>query len=155
MVEPISTIAAVGAVYSGLKSALAVGKEISSLGKQIGTVFDAIEGAQNAHRQKAARKGTLSANQEALDTFLEKQRADDMEKELREMIIATRGYSAWSELVKIRADVRRQRKEEERAAKKARAEKIEAILTYGAVAFFVISVLTVAIMLMAKFSPKF
>jgi hypothetical protein len=135
-VEPISTIAAVTTVFTGVKKMISAGKEIHDMASDLGKVFDAIDGARSAHRSEAGRKGqALSANQEALTTFIDKKKADDMEEELKSVIIHTRGFSAWGELVQLRATIRRERKEAQEEALKERKEKVEQTIIIGSVAF--------------------
>ena len=47
-----------------------------------------------------------------------KQKAKDLEDQLRQIIILTRGVGAWAELVKMRGDIRVKRQEEEQDSKK-------------------------------------
>jgi hypothetical protein len=69
-----------------------------------------------------------------MDTFVKLQQAKDAEEELRQIVIATRGFSAWQELLDIRARIRRERKEREAAERLAKQERFEAIMIYGGVA---------------------
>ena len=57
-----------------------------------------------------------------------------LEDELRELIIWTRGQSAWHELLQLRVDIRNEKKEAERAEQKRRQEKMEAIIVVGGAA---------------------
>jgi flagellar hook-basal body complex protein FliE len=121
--DPLTTgIAAFNAIKMGVRA----GKEIHSLGKEIGSLFDAIDDSRKTHEKKK-RRSILTPNEEAMETFMAKKKAEDMEIQLREIIINSRGLSAWQELLQIRRDIRIQRKEAERQAKKEQQEKIEAI----------------------------
>ena len=110
-----------------------MGKEMASLGKDLGVLFDFIDNAKSGH----AKKKRGSANEEALSTFIEAKQAEDMEENLRNIVIQTRGVGAWAELVKLRADIRVQRKKEEADKIKRRNQLIEDIgfylLVFGAV----------------------
>lgn len=127
--EPISTaIAAFGAIKAGISA----GKEITSMAKDLGSMWDSCEAVQQDHNKKKNRQ-ILSANEEALSTFVNKQKAKDLEAELRELIVQTRGVSAWHELLRLRADIKRERKEADALAAKEKREKQEATLTIVAV----------------------
>ena len=97
------------AAFTAVKSGIAMGKEIHSLGKELGSLFDAIDGAKSQHNKK---KSGRSANEEALETFVAKKQAEDMEDNLRQIVISTRGPSAWQELVRLRAEIRVKRQKE-------------------------------------------
>ena len=66
-----------------------------------------------------------------METFVKLQKAKDAEEELRAIVIATRGYSAWGELQEIRARTRRERKEKEAAAKLRKQEVVEKVVVIG------------------------
>jgi|TARA_R110002153_G_scaffold17833_2_gene62054 hypothetical protein len=127
--EPISAaIAAFGAIKAGVSA----GREITSMAKDLGKMWDSCEAVQQDHNKKKNRQ-ILSANEEALSTFVNKQKAKDLEEELRELIVWTRGLDAWQELLRLRVDIKRERKEAIAKVKRERAEKQEAILTVVAV----------------------
>ena len=66
-----------------------------------------------------------------METFIAKKKAEDLEKQLREIIIYTRGMGGWQELIRMRADISRKRKEEEKLARM----KFEKNVEYAAIAF--------------------
>ena len=128
MPEPITmAIAAFGAI----KTAVGAGKSIAELGKDIGTLFDAIDDCRNAHTKKKDSVFTGSANEQALDTFVKLQEAKDLENNLREIIIATRGFNAWQELIALRSQIRRERKEQQEALERQQEERFDAIVMYS------------------------
>ena len=65
------------------------------------------------------------------------QKAKDAEEELRQIVIATRGFSAWGELQAIRVQARKDRKAKLEAERKRRAKRIERIIVYGGSAIIV------------------
>jgi CHASE3 domain sensor protein len=127
--EPITLLMS---SYSAIKAGVTAGKEIHSLAKHIGSMFDAIDDIRNDHN-KAKSNPLRSANEEAMETFIAKKKAEDLEHNLRQIVIATRGYNGWSELQKLRADIRNQRAEDLKQRKKARAETIENLWTAVAI----------------------
>jgi transposase len=76
-----------------------------------------------------------------METFVKLQKAKDAEEELRAIVIATRGYSAWGELQEIRARTRRERKEREDAARKRKQEVVEKVVVIGGT-LIILSIIT-------------
>ena len=145
--EPITMAVA---AFNGIKAGVAAGKEISSLAKDIGKMFDAIDSVKQEHNDEK-NKPFQSANEEALQTFINKQQAEDLEDNLRQIITATRGPSAWQELIRMRVEVRKRRQEEIEAKIRRRREIIEAIGTWFLVIFLVALIGGVAVLGLAKY----
>ena len=103
--EPISVALT---AFTAIKAGVTAGKEISSLAGDLGKLWDACDAANARHSKKRNSQFNMSANEEALSTFVAKQQAKDLEDELRELIIYTRGQSAWHELLQLRADIKRE-----------------------------------------------
>lgn len=122
--EPI-TIALTA--FSAVKAGVKAGKEIQSLASDIGKLWDALDTVKEDHTKKKNSPLTKvkGVNEEALETFMALQKAKDMEEQLREIIIYTRGMDAWQELLRLRSDIKRQRKQAAIAQKKAKQEKRE------------------------------
>ena len=119
--DPITI--AVGA-FTALKSGISAGKEIHSMGKDLAKLWHAIDDVEAEHNKKK-NKIFQTVEEEAMDTFLAKQKAKDLEDQLRQIIILTRGVGAWAELVKMRGDIRVKRQEERARLKKEREELIQ------------------------------
>jgi len=141
--EPIT---AAMAAFSALKAGVSAGKEIASMGKQVGKMFDAIDECRSDHTKKKSRQ-ILSANEEALETFTNRKKAEDLEKQLREIVIATRGISAWQELIRLRGEIRRERAEEQKRKSVERQKLIENILIWSGVSIAVIVLLGGAVLI--------
>ena len=133
MIDPFTAFAAV-------KSAISAGRELVNVTKQIGEFFDGVDDLRAAHEKK---KNSLfsGSDENAMETFVKLQKAKDAEEELRQIVISTRGFSAWGELQAIRVQARKDRKAKEVAKKKRKAKIIERIVIYGG------STIIVAIML--------
>jgi biopolymer transport protein ExbB/TolQ len=52
-----------------------------------------------------------SIEEEAMQAFMAKKKAEDMREELKNLISFTRGPSAWEELLKTEADIRKKRQQ--------------------------------------------
>ena len=115
------------AAFTAVQTGIKMGKDISSLGKELGKLFDGIDAAKSDH---AKRKSGLSANEEALETFVAKKQAEDLENNLRQIVIATRGVNAWQELVRLRADIRVKRQKDLEDKKRRRAEMFDTVLIW-------------------------
>ena len=110
------------ASFAAIKTGVAIGKDLQSLTSDIGKMWGAIDEIKEAHSsEKSKRRG--SVEEDALNTFMAKKQAEDMEDALRLIIYSTRGVNGWNELVRLRAEIRKQRLEE----KKQRANKLAKI----------------------------
>ncbi len=123
MVDPLSIAVA---SFSAIKAGVSAGKEIQSLAKDIGSLWDSIDAVKENH-QKKKNQPFRSVNEEAMETFIAKKRAEDMENELRQIIIYTRGLNAWQELIRLRTQIKKDRQEARRKAIQARRATLEAI----------------------------
>jgi len=122
------------ASFAAIKTGVKLGKDMHSLGKDLGKMFTAIDDAKNTHAQ--ATKGKGSAQEKALSTYIAAVKARDMEDELRSIIIDARGFKGWNELQSIRAAVMKEEREGRYAAIKRR-NKINNILSiiFGLILF--------------------
>ena len=68
-----------------------------------------------------------SVEEEALQIFMAKKKAADMRDQLRQIIVATRGPSAWDELIKTEGDIRRKRQEAIYAQQERRQQVLEIV----------------------------
>ena len=135
MIDPLTAFAAI-------KGGISAGKQLHSMSKEIAGFFDSVDNAKKAHAKK---KNSLfaSANEEAMDTWMQKQQAIEAEKELRELIVNTRGFSAYQDLLKLRREIARERKERERKEAKEREEQQELIAIVMVVLVFIIGMVAV------------
>ena len=113
------------ASFAAIKTGVKLGKDISSLGKDLGKMWTAIDDAKNTHAQ--ATKGKGSAQEKALSTYIAAVKARDLEEELRSIIIDTRGFKGWNELQAIRQQVMKEEREGRYRALK-RQNQIKSIL---------------------------
>ena len=118
--DPLTALAAI-------KGGIAAGKSIMNMSKEIAGFFDSVDSAKKQH-QKKKNSMFATANEQAMDTWMQKQQAEEAEIALRELITATRGYSAYQDLLKIRRDTLRERKEQERKEAREAQERQELII---------------------------
>jgi len=122
--DPLTT--AVGA-FAAIKAGVKAGRDIQDLAGEIGKLWSGIDEVKNNYH-KAKNSPFRTAEEEAMDEFVAKKRAEDLEHNLREIVIATRGHSGWQELIRLRADIMKKRKQAKIDAAKKRDELIEAAL---------------------------
>jgi hypothetical protein len=66
-----------------------------------------------------------SVEEEAMATFMAKKKAEDMRNQLKQIIILTRGMSAWDELLKTEGDIRKKRQQAIYAQEEKRRKALE------------------------------
>jgi preprotein translocase subunit Sss1 len=137
MIDPISAISIATGAFNAVKSAIGAGRDIEdmagTLGKWMGAVSD-IKKAEEMNKKPPLFKKVFasgSVEEEAMQIFMAKKKAEDMREELRQIIVATRGPSAWDELIKTEASIRKKRQETIYAQAERRKQLIE-ILAVGA-----------------------
>lgn len=125
MLDPVSITAA----YTAVKKGIEVGKDITQLMSEIGSLWTAIEEVETGYRKEKQKK--QSVEEEALDLFAAKCAAKDAEENLREIVIATRGFNAWNDMMRMRIDLRKKRKAIAAQKAQERKELVEALLIIG------------------------
>lgn len=115
--DPISAMATASAAFNTIKKGFAVGRDIEQMASDIGRWMGALSDIEQAEREaknppifKKLFAGQ-SVEQEAIQAFARKQKAHEQREELRQWISFTLGKSKWDELIRMEADIRKQRKE--------------------------------------------
>jgi len=117
MIDPISAIATATAAFNTIKQGFQAGREIEGMAGDIGRWMGAVSDIKKAeeYNQKPPLFKKLfqagSVEEEALQIFMAKKKAEDMRNQLRDIISSTRGPSAWQELVATEADIRKKRQQ--------------------------------------------
>ena len=130
--DPITIFAACKAAHAGIRECIDlyqdfkkdgkdVGDIVNDIGKNLGAFFTHQESFKEA--EKEAKKNPLpkniSVNEEAMNRILRQQQIEQMETELREMIIYQVGMPGlWSKFTEMREIVRKEREKVEREQKK-------------------------------------
>lgn len=128
MVDPITAIASAKMAYEAIKKGLQIGKDIESMAGDLGRWMNAIHDVKKGH-EKAKGRRFGSVEEEALETFAAKKKAEQMEEELRNFVNMTYGPTAWHQIIRIQGQIRKQRLEEEQK----RQEQIDEIIMWGVV----------------------
>lgn len=148
MVDPITAVGLATTAFNGIKQAISMGKDIQSMGTQLGQWSKAISDLNYSH-EKAQKPpwwkklgGGVEAN--AMEVWMQKKKADEMREELRSHISLFYGPSAWDEIVKIEAQMRKEQKEAIYAKEEMKQKIMEwivgiiATIIGGAIVVFVI-----------------
>ena len=134
MIEVVAAVSAATGAFNTIKAGFAAGREIESmagdLSRWMGAVSD-IKKAEDYSKKPPLFKKLFAAGsveEEALNAFMAKKKAEDMREELRQIISFTRGPSAWDELIRTEADIRKKRQQAIYAQQEYRQKVIEWIM---------------------------
>lgn len=110
--DPVTIIAAATTAYNAIKRGIEIGRELQDMGGQLsqwaGAISDLEFLAKKAEDPPWWKMGG-SVQAEAVEIFAAKKKVEAQRAELRVFIQYSYGQSAWEELLKIEAQVRRQR----------------------------------------------
>jgi len=108
--DPFTAMAAATAAFKGIKKAVEVGKDISSIGGTLSTWSKAVSDMDflDEKAKKPPMYKMFTNNQaNALDVWTKKQKLKEMRTELKEYISFVYGPSSWKEIVRIEAEQRK------------------------------------------------
>ena len=115
MIDPVTALATATSAYQMITKGFQAGRELEdmagSLSKWMGAVSD-IKKAEEYNKKPPLFKKLFqsgSVEEEAMQIFMAKKKAEDMREQLRQIIQLTRGHNAWQELLKTEADIRKRR----------------------------------------------
>ena len=108
--DPFTAMAAATTAFKGIKKAIDVGKDISSMGSTLSSWSKAVSDLDFLE-QKAQKppmyKMFTNTQSDALEIWTQKQKLKEMREELKEYISFVYGPSAWREIVKIEGEQRK------------------------------------------------
>ena len=117
MIEIVAAVSAATGAFNTIKAGFAAGREVESmasdLSRWMGAVSD-IKKADEYNKKPPLFKKLFNAGsveEEAMQIFMAKKKAEDMRNELKQIISFTRGPSAWEELLKTEGDIRKKRQQ--------------------------------------------
>ena len=117
MIEIVAAVSAASGAFNAIKQGFAAGREIESmagdLSRWMGAVSD-IKKADEYNKKPPLFKKIFNAGsveEEAMQIFMAKKKAEDMRAELKNLISFTRGPAAWEELLRTEADIRKKRQQ--------------------------------------------
>ena len=117
MIDPVTALATATSAFSMIKKGFEVGRDVESMGADLGRWMGAISDLKKA--EEYSKKPPLfkklfasgSVEEEAMAAFMAKKKADDMREQLRQVITFTRGPSAWQELLRMEGEIRKKRQQ--------------------------------------------
>ena len=140
MIEIVAAVSAASGAFNAIKQGFAAGREIESmagdLSRWMGAVSD-IKKADEYNKKPPIFKKLFNAGsveEEAMQIFMAKKKAEEMRAELKQIISFTRGPSAWEELLRTEADIRKKRQQ----AIYDQQERRKQILEWIAIGFLVL-----------------
>ena len=140
MVDPVTAIAAASSAFSLIKRGFDAGRDIESMysdmGRWMGAVADIRHADQMVKNPSVFKKlfNGSSIEQEAMDVFAAKKKAEEMENELRTYVNLVYGPNSWTDILKLQAKIRKDRQEQIYAQQELRRSILNAIgIVLGAV----------------------
>ena len=124
--DPVSAIAIASTAYKAIQKGFQIGKDIESMSGDIGRWMGAIQSVKEGH-DKAKGRRFGSVEEEALETYAAKKKAESMENELRNFVTGQYGFNAWSDIIRIQGQLRKAGIAERRR----KAQQVETIITWA------------------------
>jgi len=133
LIDPVTAIAGATAAFNAIKSGFSVGKDIENMAGDLGRWMNCISDLKKAEElnkkpplfKKLFQAG--SVEEEAMQVFMAKKKAEDMREQLKQIIIMSRGLSAWDELIKTEGDIRKKRQQMIYAQEERRRQLFEVL----------------------------
>ena len=128
--DPVTIISGATVAFNALKQGFAIGKDLQDMSGQLtkwaGHMSDLGQAEKQVNNPPWWKSLGGSVEAEAIEVFAAKRKAEQMRKELKDYISFTMGPSAWDELIRIEAKIRKQKRDHEYR----KAELQEAIITW-------------------------
>ena len=136
--DPFTAMAAATSAYKGIKKAIDVGRDISSMGSTLSSWSKAVSDLDFLE-QKAQKppmyKMFSDTQSNALEIWSQKQKLKEMREELRSHISFVYGPSAWDEIVRIEA----QQRKEQRQAVYDKQEAIDNLINVAIIGLIILA----------------
>jgi len=145
--DPVTAFGVATTAYKTIVAGFKVGKQVESMSKDLGRWMGAIQAVKEGHSKKKNRIFG-SVEEEALETFAIKKKAIAMENELRNFVNLNYGPNAWNEVIRIQAEIRKQKKEAELEAQRKQRQVVENTIIGGLVLTFIFFVVYVIYLIM-------
>ena len=145
--DPVTAFGVATTAYKTIVAGFKVGKQVESMSKDLGRWMGAIQAVKEGHSKKKNRMFG-SVEEEALETFAMKKKAIAMENELRTFVNYNYGPNAWNEVIRIQAEIRKQKKEAELEAQRKQRQIVENTIIGGLVLMFIFFVVYVVYLVM-------
>ena len=115
MIDPITAIAGATAAFNAIKSGFSVGRDIESMAGDLGRWMNCISDLKKSEEMN--KKPPLfkkifagsTIEEEAMNIFAAKKKAQQMEQELRTYVNMIHGPNSWNEILALQAKIRKDR----------------------------------------------
>jgi hypothetical protein len=132
--DPVTAMATASAAFNTIKKGFAVGRDIeqmaSDLGRWMGALSDIEQAEKEAKNPPIFKKlfANKSVEQEAMEAFAAKRKAQQQRDELKQWLQFTVGSKAWDELIKMEGQIRKQRQDTLYRQRERRQKFIEIVV---------------------------
>ena len=152
--DPVTAIAAASTAFNVIKKGFDMGRDIESMYGDMGRWMGAVSDVNQAN--KMAKNPPLymklfagsSIEEDAMNAFAAKKKAEEMENELRSYVNLVYGPNSWNEILKLQAKIRKDRQEQIYAQQEMQAHVLNVIGIIIASIVFVLAVVGLIWLLM-------
>lgn len=146
MIDPITALTAATAAFNTIKKGFEVGRDIESMGSDLGRWMGSmsdIKKAEEYNKKPPLFKKLFAAGsieEEAMQVFMAKKKAEDMRSQLKQIIIMSRGMGAWDELLRTEGEIRKKRQQaiyDQEERRRAFFEMVLIVVLCGGVGSFI------------------
>jgi len=115
MIDPVTAISIATNAFGTVKRMVAAGREVedtlSQIGRFYGAVSDLAEHKRQAENPPLFKKiiASKSVNEEAMEIYARQKKTQQMERELRELLMYQYGENGYQELVDLRRSIQAKR----------------------------------------------
>ena len=116
--DPFTAFAIAQGAIKGIKSAIALGKDVQSIMGDIGKFYhaaDMVQHGANKARVKGIRKSDADINREAFDLAWKAKQLWEQEKELKSYMFITGNRDVWEQMMNERTRMAKERADTERS----------------------------------------
>ena len=146
MIDPITislAFSAAQSAISGIKQAIAMGKDVNSIIGQVGQFFqsaDQVHMASIQAKHGAMDKSDAEIGRMSLEFAMRSNQLREDERALKDMIYWQLGKpQIWEEMISERTKLLKEKREGEEAVAKAKQEHKEKMASYGMLSMYIIS----------------
>lgn len=153
MIDPISALATASAAFNVIKKGFEVGRDVEQmagdLSRWMGAMSDLSEAERMSKNPPIFKKlfAGKSVEQEAMEIFASKQKAEQMRAELKQYISWTMGTKAWESLIAMEGQIRKERQETLYNQARRRQKFVEVVVISIAVSIGAALLITAALVL--------
>ena len=137
--DPVSAMATASAAFGAIKRGFAIGRDLESmasdLSRWMGALSDIEQAEKEAKNPPIFKKiiSSKSVEQEAIEAFAAKKKAQAQRDELKQWLQFTIGSKAWDELIAMEGQIRKQRQETIYRQRERRQKFVEIVVIILAV----------------------